>query len=117
MNNSGIYTITCKVNSKIYIGRSRNIKNRKLFHFQHLRENNHHNEYLQRAWNKHGEENFEFEVLEECEEQFLASQENYWCNLLNTHSKKYGYNNAPTHPEGVTILTEETKLKISRSRK
>lgn len=62
---SGIYTITNKVTGKLYIGESLDIYRR--WHDEHipqLRKNRHYNKELQNDFNKYGEENFVFEVLE-----------------------------------------------------
>lgn len=62
----GIYSIKNKVNGKIYIGQSTDIIDRLRHHLSELRHNRHSNSYLQRSFNKYGEENFEFDVVEEC---------------------------------------------------
>jgi group I intron endonuclease len=72
---------------------------------------------LQRAYNKYGADNFIFEILEECDKEFLASQENYWCNLLNCHNRSFGYNIQPTNPDNLKKHSEETKLKIRTNTK
>jgi len=59
---SGIYKIINKVNGKYYIGSSNDIKGRWSEHKNDLKANRHDNDYLQKSWNKYGEENFEFEV-------------------------------------------------------
>lgn len=62
---SGIYTITNKVTGKMYIGESLDIYRR--WHDEHipkLRKDLHYNKELQNDFNKYGEENFEFEILE-----------------------------------------------------
>jgi predicted GIY-YIG superfamily endonuclease len=61
---SGIYKIINKTNGKYYVGSSRNIEKRWNTHKRSLRKNNHHNEYLQRAWNKYGENAFDFVIVE-----------------------------------------------------
>lgn len=61
---SGIYAIINKVNNKIYIGSSKNIYNRKAQHYSELRGNYHDNIFLQRSWNKYGENSFEFKIIE-----------------------------------------------------
>lgn len=62
---SGIYTIINRVNGRIYIGESLDIYRR--WHKEHmpqLRKNIHNNKELQNDFNKYGEENFSFEILE-----------------------------------------------------
>lgn len=60
---SGVYQIQNKINSHKYIGSSVNIDRRWREHKNALRKNSHHSSYLQRAWNKYGESNFEFKIL------------------------------------------------------
>jgi group I intron endonuclease len=98
MQVSGIYTITNVINRKSYVGYTKNIVKRFDWHLCKLRNNKHSNSLLQRAWNKYGEENFEFEILEECDEEFLLALEHYWCIMLDTHNRKNGYNILSTHP-------------------
>lgn len=109
---SGIYTITNITNNKIYVGYSKDVFNRKISHYSTLLRQKHANEHLQRAYNKYGKQNIIFEVLEECEEKYLASQENYWCNMLNVHNINYGYNIDITHPDNKKIMSEVTKEKL-----
>ncbi len=111
---SGIYTITNMVNGKIYIGYAINFNKRKANHWSSLNRNEHRNIHIQRAWKEYGEESFSFDILEECEELFLASQENYWCKMLDAHNPEYGYNIASTHPDDKSRHSEET---IERMRK
>jgi group I intron endonuclease len=58
-----IYEIKNKSNDWRYIGCSKNYKKRWNEHQNDLNENKHHNVHLQRAWNKYGENEFEFNVL------------------------------------------------------
>lgn len=63
---SGIYTITNRATGKLYIGESLDIYRR--WHDEHipqLRKNCHYNKELQNDFNKYGEENFSFEILEQ----------------------------------------------------
>lgn len=62
---AGIYGIECKVNKRIYIGKSLNIESRWSGHKAQLRKNKHHNVYLQADWNMYGEDEFAFEILDE----------------------------------------------------
>lgn len=118
IRNPGIYIITNLVNNKYYIGESVNWEIRIQNHKNELRNNLHPNFYLQNSYNKYGVESFSFELLEECEEQFLASQENYWCNLLNTHNSKFGYNLKPTNPYGKSSHSKESleKAKLTKAK-
>lgn len=122
---SGIYTITNLINGKILVGESKNVQKRLNEHKTKLRGNYHENDYLQKAFNKYKEENFTFELLEECDIQFLLSQENYWCNLLDSHNDKFGYNILQTGPNKVnrkrtkplTLNQKETLKKSLMGRK
>lgn len=78
---SGIYRIINKVNDKMYIGSSYNLEKRLASHISMLINNKHHSIHLQNAYNKYGDDNFDFEVLEECEREFLLDREQYYLNL------------------------------------
>lgn len=79
---SGIYCIENKKNHKTYVGSSKNIYQRLLKHFALLRHNKHENAHLQNAWNKYGEENFEWIVLELCNSNVLTEKEQYCIDLF-----------------------------------
>lgn len=64
--NSGVYNIINKINGDLYIGSSNQLNTRKTTHFRNLRNGKNHCKILQRAFNKYGEENFEFIILEYC---------------------------------------------------
>lgn len=66
-----IYKITCEKDRRFYIGASTSPHNRRLEHFNHLRKNKHHNIFLQRAFNKYGEESFTYEVMESFKDEEL----------------------------------------------
>ena len=74
---SGIYKITNLVDNKIYIGSTIHFNNRMSAHFSYLRKNEHHSSYLQRAYNKYGKNNFQFEVLLKCPKEDLLAIEQY----------------------------------------
>ena len=95
---AGIYTITNKISGIIYVGQSVDYKKRWAEHKYKLRANIHVNAYLQSAWNKYGEENFEFALLEIVEgdnlKQLLYEREDYWIRHFN--SKQRLYNAVPS---------------------
>jgi len=101
MGKSGVYTITCLINKKMYVGKTKQLKIRKHCHFSELKHNKHKIKDLQDDYNRYGKENFVFEVLIKCKKRFLYSEEHYWCNLLNVHNPEFGYNIQPTNPYGV----------------
>lgn len=90
-NTSGIYRIVCLATGKPYIGSAINLAKRKREHLHYLRKNAHHSITLQRAWDKHGEENFAFEVIELVLPMFLLEREQYWLDTLKPFGEN-GYN-------------------------
>ena len=61
---SGIYKIINKVNGKYYVGSTKDFNKRWLDHKSALIGNRHPNDKLQRAWNKYGQDKFEFVITE-----------------------------------------------------
>lgn len=61
----GIYRIRNKINGKYYVGSSVDIRSRWQAHRRELDRGDHHDTYLQRAWDKYGGNNFEFELAKE----------------------------------------------------
>jgi group I intron endonuclease len=114
---SGVYIITCLINNKHYIGYSKNITGRLNTHKSYLRLNKHPNAHLQDAFNLYGRDNFTFESLEYYPEDQMASFENWWCNMLNTHSNQFGFNLLLTNPNDERKYSEESKRKMSETRK
>lgn len=109
----GIYQIRNLVNGKMYIGSAVNLNRRCHDHFSQLRDNKHNNQHLQRAYNKYGEHNFVFEIIELVpDRQMLIKQEQYYIDTLNAVNE--GYNICPV--AGSTLgrpHTEVTKLKLT----
>ena len=112
---SGVYTITNIITNKIYVGSATDsFKQRWSGHRNTLKKNKHANLYLQRSYNKHGIENFKYEILEECDPEFCVSTEQYWINMLNVCNRKFGYNIAPTAGNSYgQKRTKEQKLTMS----
>ncbi len=94
---SGIYGIYCFKNDKIYIGSTLNLCNRKRRHYYDLRKNQHHNEYLQKAWNKYSENSFVFIIIEKID-NMLTQTEEKWINQLDSWKNGFnGTNNCNTY--------------------
>lgn len=139
-NKIGIYKIVNKVNNKVYIGQTgENFQRRYFFHNWKLCNNIHDNKYLQHSWNKYGKDNFQFEVIEEVEDiSALDDREIYWIRYYRENSDCYNIQDGG-QPKCLhqyisqesrkhvgelnrqrmigTKLSEETKHKMSESRK
>ncbi|WP_142329257.1 helix-turn-helix domain-containing protein [Bacillus sp. AFS088145] len=95
---AGIYEIRCRINNRVYIGQSRNLKDRISKHKRFLKDGVHENNALQNAWNKYGEENFTFIVLEHYDptlsniDDILNQKEKEYIKLYQCNQKQYGYN-------------------------
>lgn len=133
MENCGIYKITNIINQKCYIGSSKNITKRWYEHKRRLRKGTHHSEYLQRSFNKYGEENFIFTVLELCEpNELLVFEQRYFDEIkpeyiiLKTAGRLDGYQHTEKTKQIIKEkrktqkskpCSEETKQKISEANK
>ena len=87
---AGIYCIENILNGKKYVGKSIHIEERIKTHFRELRKNVHHNKHLQNSYNKYGEENFKWSIIEECSKEDLNEREIWW--IKETGAYKNGYN-------------------------
>lgn len=107
---SGIYCIVNIKNSKRYIGSSKNIRQRLWSHRAELRHNKHENAHLQSAWNKYGEHNFDYYILENCGESLLLEREQWY---INTLKPEYNINPETQRPP----CTKNSRKKQSETRK
>lgn len=113
---SGIYKITNLVNQKIYIGKAVDTKDRWYSHKSYFKSGKHCNKHLQRAWDKYGEENFKYEIIEYCGLDILEEREKYWIKYHNTNLIGY---NMTLGGEGALgrIVTEEHREKLRKANK
>lgn len=88
----GIYSITNKLNNKIYVGQSKQIEIRWKEHINSLNNNKHHNSHLQNAWNTYGTSGFSFAIIEYCSQEELTAQEDYWIKHFSSIDRTKGYN-------------------------
>lgn len=90
---AGIYQILCVPNGKFYIGSSCDVQRRFAEHKSHLRSGTHQNQYLQHAWKKYGEENFNFLILQLVESELLIFDlEQDWLDKTKSYDSEIGYN-------------------------
>jgi group I intron endonuclease len=123
MDEPVIYWIRNKLNGKFYVGSSTQRYVRWRTHKKKLRANTHHCHHLQAAWNKYGEDQFEFSVVERVlQEEGLQAAEDRW--LVKHVGKSHCYNaglrsGAPmrgrtgeAHPNFGKPLSEEQKQRL-----
>lgn len=124
-SNCGIYKITNVLDGKVYVGSSVDLKDREHNHFYNLNKGTHSNKYLQNAFNRHGRDNFIFEVLEYLErgkdklKEIILDRENHYIIKLRAYDPQRitGYNICPLAGNRLgTKHSEETKEKISTTR-
>lgn len=104
----GIYQIVNNTSEKRYVGYASSIRARINGHKYQLRNNIHPNNYLQKAYNKYGENNFSFKVLQLCSKDDLCYYEDYWVKILKVEDEYYGFNLKPTNSEGIAGHSQNT---------
>lgn len=117
MEKIGIYKIINIINNKEYIGSSKNIINRFKIHKNKLNLNKHINIHLQKSWNKYGENNFIFKIIEECDiDKLLIIEQKYlndiknWNLTYNISKTSSGGNLIFNHPNKEKIINKITKI-------
>jgi group I intron endonuclease len=121
---AGIYKLTCKINGKIYIGKSVNI-NRRMGNYRRYDKSI--GIYFRSALLKHGWDSFEVEILEafenfdkknEKDNKFLIDMETSYIELFDSTNREIGYNLCKFSNDSTGIkLSEETRLKMSIAQK
>jgi group I intron endonuclease len=113
---SCIYSITHIISKKRYIGSAAIVLQRWYKHKYSLRVNKHPNSHLQAAWNKYGESNFKFEIIEECSKDKLIEREQYWIDFYDSANTDKGYNicSVAGNTSG-RRLTSEAKIRIGKA--
>ena len=88
MKVSGIYKIVNVTNQHYYVGSSKEISIRWKRHKKLLINDCHTNDYLQRAWNRYGPDNFDFIVVEEVAPELLLEIEQRHLDIAKLESDK-----------------------------
>lgn len=115
-NECGIYKIVNKVNGKIYVGQTSNIKKRCKAHLVKLKNEKHCNSYLQNAWNKYGEKNVIFESIEICNVDDLNNREIFWIKKMDSFENGYNLTLGGEGNRGYVVPTE-SREKMSKAKK
>lgn len=112
-----IYKIENLLNGKVYVGQtSNNPKVREYNHFKELSRNKHKNTHLQNSFNKYGESNFKFTVLNyTTSKKVLDRMEDDYISHYDCLNPKKGYNLMSGGANGKHSL--ETRKKISEAKK
>ena len=114
----GVYSIRNRIDGKRYVGSSNRISRRWRQHQSALIQGRHPNPKLQSAVNKHGMDQFEFELLEECDISELLTREQTF--IASYDAVDCGYNIARDTLAPALgrrwKLTEETRGKIRAAR-
>lgn len=77
---SGIYKIIC--NDRFYIGSSKDLYARLHEHRRHLGFKKHPNDFLQKAYNKYGQDHILYEIVEFCNPEERITKESYYIQNL-----------------------------------
>lgn len=125
---TGVYGIRFlnSENDKVYIGSASKAGSKRIYengfhhrwdrHLSKLRLQKHHSPKLQNAYNKYGEENLVFFIIEECFPEVCVGREQFYIDEFKSFD--YGYN---CRPNAVSFLgfkhSEKSKLKMSLSKK
>lgn len=114
MKISGIYQIQSTVHpERIYIGSAVDIDARRRQHLNRLIRDTHHSQKLQRHFNKYGEQDFQFTVLETCIKELLIQHEQHYIDILNPY-----FNGCKIAGSLLGFRhTKETRQKYSKAKK
>lgn len=115
----GVYRITHIDSGTTYIGRAaRSFRIRWINHKSDLRRGVHSNRHLQCAWNKYGEDAFEFIILESIDSlRRLEEREQFWLDTYRARGSVYNVGMIADKPTLGYNHTEEAKRKMSAAHK
>jgi group I intron endonuclease len=110
-----IYKLVNLANDKCYVGSTAHFVKRQRDHIWCLKHNRHFARHLQRAWDKYGEDSFEFIILETVlKPEYLFDREQYWLTLLKP---VYNPSLIVNQRSPGWYHSEETRQKMSQDRK
>lgn len=117
-NSVGIYIIKNIINNKVYVGQTlQNFQRRYWHHYWKLNDNSHDNHHLQAAWNKYGENNFVFEVIEIIDDdRLIEEREVYWINYFLNNNQSYNMALGGGGKRGVPMSDKAKKIVGAKNR-
>lgn len=114
--NCGVYKITNLSSGRFYIGSAQDIYKRRHRHFRALRAGTHHNIFLQRVYNKYGEEDFKVQYIRTDSVEEARKREQKFLNkhcgnpsFMNIGRDACGGDNLTSHPKRKKIVAKMTK--------
>lgn len=106
---SGVYQIKFKGTSHSYVGSAVCLRRRLMDHREGLKRRDHGNQYMQRVFDKYGEDCMEFRVLKMCPKADILDVEQWWLDLgihdlnitksTNYNWKKESFASGDRHPQ------------------
>jgi len=110
-----IYKSTNKINGKSYIGKTIQDFDRYIqFHLSDARTNRYPNRVFHRAIRKYGEDNFEWNIIEQVNNDKLNEREIYYINLFDTFENGY---NMTTGGDGAECGENNAFCKLSSEKR
>lgn len=110
-----IYIFRNKTNDKIYIGKTNSVERRKIEHLSKSRTLD--NRHFYNAIRKYGFDNFELNILFECDiEDEAYLKEIDYIKQYKSNNKNFGYNST-IGGEGLKGISEDTRRKMSENAK
>jgi group I intron endonuclease len=124
LDKTGVYEILNKANGKCYVGSTANsFYKRWRDHRKNLRRGTHTSTAMQNAYNKYGEDNLEFKIIEICDRTKCIEREQFYFDTLNPE-----YNICKTagntlgqiaehfmSPEAIKIKRQRQSISISKA--
>lgn len=116
---SGIYQIRNIVNEKVYVGQTKQpFYKRFLHHVWKLRNGNHNNQHLQKAFDLYSEEAFVFEVLEVVENPLLLDEkEKAYIDKARAYNACYNISEGGQGAHGVPMPEHVKQMLASLNKK
>jgi group I intron endonuclease len=113
----GIYGIRNTVNGKWLVGSSIDVKRRWKEHRNRADSNRHDNPHFQQAWNRYGDNAFEWSVLELCASDMLVLREDAHMAYHKSMDERFGYNMASANKICITDAVRQHMSESGKGRK